>query len=599
MAPVVIAGVTIDPAIIGADDVKKVVSAGLDANHTVNRQFLDGDHWQGGDGWIGPRPIAGEEGEQKTMDEIARAFTSKNVILEVLQRHQSGVLGREPGWTLVPKRIMKPGELPTSGEQTAIDEANAILIEWWDKRNAHAALSTVIEHVLYSSRGVLRLFVPSSKLTPAAAAGTPATIAAATPTDAALSIFPEAPLPEQATVFIDPDTKQEIGFLAVTRDSKTYLEVTFLRDPGTPVAAGATAQSATGVPMTAIRTFGGADNIDATVDLPLGGRLMMREVDRRPLISEQVRQGQKALNLALSMVPRNVVTGGFLERILTNAQLPGEWKTDAATGTERFVPTEYPTGAGTTTFLSGIESEEETTGKQTITTPGVHFREPVPVTSSVDGKRSHYEDILDEVGQRHVLMNDQATASGYSREQARADFEETLKVTLTLLVPLGRWLLETVLALTEAFTNTPGKWTDTFRVEFRPYVNSGPLSSDEIRVNNESVTAGTLSLETAMQRMGIVDVDAELARINTQDDSQMTTLERRAQIVAELATNAVGMPLDVAGQVAGFDAAIVTLLKGAQVAVDASKAAAQATALTNKQNAPPAPNTGNLPVSGA
>lgn len=582
----IINSLVIDPATISPPMTQNIIALGLDSGYQANRSFMEGDHWQGGAGWIGPIPRPGEEGAQKTMDEISRAFTSKNVIAEVLERHRSGVLGREPGWTVVPTRPMKAGEPLTPAEETTIQEINALLTEWWDRRNAHGILTAVIEHVLYSRRGVIRLYVPPSRLT-IGPNGT-STASAATPLDAALMIYPEAPLPEEATVYTDPDSKQQVSFMAFRRNNQIHLETAFLEDtPATPASEAPV--SGVLAPPTTIRTIGG-DGKDASVNVALGGRLTMWEVNRKPLITEQIRQAQRALNLALSMVPRNVVTGGFLERILTNAQLPGEWTTDDE-GIERFKPADYGTGAGTTTFLSGVENEEEATGKTTITTPGVHFRDPVPVTSSVDGKKSHYEDILDEVGQRHVLMGSDATASGYSREQARADFEETLKTTLVLLVPMGRWLLETVLALVEAFTNTPGVWTDNFRVEFRPYVNSGALSSDEIRVLNESVAAGTISRETALQREGIVDVEAELSRIASQDDAKLAIAERQAAVVQILV--AAGVPLDVAGQLADMTTEQIALLVTAQAAKDAAAAAAAAAAVAAAAAAPVNPVASN------
>lgn len=553
----------LDPVAVGIDDIKKLVADGLDENHAINKKFLDGDHWQGGSGWVGPLPPASAEGAQLVIDEIRRAFVSKNVLAEVVQRHVAGVVGREPTWTLVPRRALQADEELSDAEKNDISEGNAMLTDWWDKRNAHGVISQVVENVLYSKRGVLRLFVPPSKLQPTGPDSTTGVIIADDPLQAMLLIYPEAPLPEQATVYIDPDTKDEVALLAVEKDNKVSAEVVFLRSVDAAAAAGATLDP-NGAPTTAIRTV--SETGDTTVDIPLGGRLTMMEIRRRPLITEQMRQAQKSLNLALSMVPRNVVTGGYLERIIINGQMPGEWKEDSE-GNEYFVPKPFETGAGVTTFLAGVTTEDEASGASNITTPQVYERDPVPVTSSVEAKSTHYEDILDEAGQRHVLMGADAEASGYSREQARADFEETLKVTLMLVVPLGRWLLETALAMTEAFTNQIGKWTQNYRVEFRPYVNTGPLSSDEIRVDNERVEAGTLSLESAMQRAGIVDIDAELGRINEQPDAQLAVLERQVNVVQILFN--LGMSFEAAGELVGMNPDQIAILKKAQADADA------------------------------
>src|SRR5438067_13936075 len=81
------------------EDTLQVTTTNMANPIDVNRAFVDGNHWQGADGWIGPMPQLGEIGYDVTMQQLERAFTSRNAIGEVVQRHAAGLLGREPHLT--------------------------------------------------------------------------------------------------------------------------------------------------------------------------------------------------------------------------------------------------------------------------------------------------------------------------------------------------------------------------------------------------------------------------------------------------------------------------------------------------------------------
>lgn len=506
----------------------------------INRRFVFGDHWQGGAGWIGPKPQPGDPGFSETMLEIRRAFTSRNVIGEVVGRHMSGVIGREPRWGLALRRALKQDEEPSAAEQALIDEAEALLTVWWDARKVMKTLQRCVVTMLYAERAPLRLYVPPGMLEDQQdeRTGTMTRVITADSVEAALTkLWLEDPIPEQATVATDDDTKQDIGVFV------------------SQVSVGATGEPKY-EPVAELTYADGDKTVVRMVDksatteyrLAFGGRLTMFEPSRTPIVSPQVQESQRALNLALSMLPRNVVTGGFLERILLNAQMPGTWETDAQ-GNKKFIPEPYFAGAGTTNFVQGVQYEDGQ-GKTVVATPSVQFREPVPVAPSVDAKRSHYEDILEEVKQAHVLMNQDARASGKSREQARADYEADLLVTKTELEAAGRWVLETVLAMAEAFAGSPGKYTEQLRATFACQIDTGPLTAQERAANDASV-GKTLSRETAMERNGVADVDAELQRMNAEPAAHLDMLTKQSTIITNLTT--AGATLEAAATVAELD----------------------------------------------
>jgi hypothetical protein len=491
----------------------------------TNRAFFDGDHWQNGDGWIGPHPANGDADFSDAMLEIALSFTSKNAVREVVERHTLGVVGKPFQWAFVPRRELKADEKPTAAEQAAIDEATAVVRQWMTTRKVPTLMRNALCTLLLAERAAIRLYVPSGLAT---ADGEGNSIVVATDVaDALTKIFIEHPMPEHATVATDDDTKLEAGIWRfettddddaddaggqsdnddddiVQRAGLTFLDEarqTVLRivDDDSDRADAAAADTADA-------------GIVADASLDLGGRLPMFEMRRAALVTPQVQQSQRALNLALTMIPRNVVTGGFLERIMLDAQMPGHWELDPdGQRTGRWIREPFYTGAGTTNFLTGVEFEDEQ-GNTKRGTPSVHFREPVKPDASITASGAHYAAILDEVGQRHVLMAGDAAASAVARIQARFEYLNTLLLTQPEAETALSFTIETALAMAEALARAPGRYTTLLRAQVACKLDTGPLAPDE-RAAIEASIGKTLSQATAMTLLGVDDVASERARM--------------------------------------------------------------------------------------
>jgi hypothetical protein len=535
----------------------------------VNRAFVFGNHWQGGDGWIGPQPKPGEPGYDVTMQTLEKAFTSRNAIGEVVTRHAAGVFGREPDWSLVPRRPMKFLEEPTNDEDELILEAEALLTGWWDKRRVHTRLQRAVSYVVWASRGAMRLYIPEGLLFDDPEKANPTIkIAKAKDFEEALDlIYVSTPMYNEAVMAKDDATEAECGCVAYSYlgdDDKqeSQAELSYLDGD-----------------QTVIRTIteeSGENGV--SVKLPLGQRLTLFEMRRPLLITQQVQQEQRALNLATSTLPRNVVSGGFLERVLLNAQMPGTWQQGQTDQPDKFIPDEYVTGAGTTNFVQGTQVTDPATGKTSLMTPQIKWHEPVDPHHAISAAAEHYASILHECDQMHVLMVTDGKIGWQSREQARADFEQSLRLTQSEAEACGRWVLETALALAEAILKKPGYYTKKLRVSFTCRTDTGPVDANERRQNDASYDAGTMSQETAMQRNNIADPDAELQRIRAQAGGDLAILEKRAAIYATLASvgDAYGAAI-----VAGFTPAQAKSLAGP---------------LTDQTQAGAAPGAGNAPV---
>lgn len=464
----------------------------------ANRRYAVGDHWQEGAGWSGPWPDGVDDEATRARAEIARAFTPQNAVGEVLERHVGGVVGREPAWGLTVRRPLRQGRAPTRAEQALIDEAEAALTSWWDARKLLTVLQRSAEDLLLGGRATLRLFVP-------AGLRVDGVIPRAASLEAALTsyCYLDHPAPAAATVITDPATQQRCGVYLYQENHQTVAELTYV-----DMATGETV-------LRVLREDQAASEAGAW---PLGGRLLVEAAERTPLVTEPIRRLQNQLNLARTMSGRNIVQGGFLERLILGGQMPGAWVDEPAGelradgSRKRFVPRPLKVGAGRTNFISGQPIYDAQGRVSSYTSPSVVYRDPVSTATFREAADDDHRAILSEARQLHALMASDATASGESRIQARADFAKSLLVTKAELDAQGRWLIEAALALAAVFAGVPGRYAG-LRATFDCRLDTGPLTAAERAQIVAEVEKGVCSLETALAMLGHDDVGAELARI--------------------------------------------------------------------------------------
>lgn len=522
----------------------------------INRAFYQGDHWQAGAGYIGPHPQATDPAFNETMVEVANIFTSQNAVREVDDRHVSGTVGKPWRWSFVPRR--ETGDQKANAEeQKAIDEATGFMRTWLLARKVPTLVRSAVATLLLAERSALRLAVPAGLTTTNAVGET--VVEAKSVEEALAKIWPEHPSPEEAAVISDPDTKLEAGVIVYEgaaesdddEETEDYAWLCFLNEVGDTVIRiigaddEAEEQASDAEASAAVR--------DGDSTLQLGGRLTMFEMHRPALITPQVQQAQRALNFALTMVPRNVTTGGFVERLLMDAQAPGEPEIVDGKRTGRWIERPFYVGAGTTNFVEGAEYEvTDDQGNKIIRrgSPSAVFREPVKPDASLTAKDAHYRSILSEVGQLHVLISGDATSSAVARIQARAEYLNTLLLTQPEVEAALRWLLETALAMAEAIAGTPGKYTNLLRADVTCKLDTGPITPEE-RAAIEASIGKTLSQETAMLMLGIDDVDAEKTRMAS--DPAARTIRGKEIGLALAQLTAAGATLEGAAKLLGLE----------------------------------------------
>jgi len=542
-----------DPAKWEYSDAENIVkSQNPDWVDAARRFVVDGDHWQDGEAWIGPQLTQGEEGAVETLQLIEDGFTSRNVLAEVSRRYTNGVIGFEPAWALVPKRITGDDE-PNPAEQKLIDEAHAALTDWYDQNGIAVRFWNAVFQMTWASRSPLRLFISTRAFetrTGVSTNGTAPRAARVIPRKATLAealrtILLDVPSVGNACVYTDPDTQEHVGiYLFKTESGAPRAELTYRLPNG----------------QTVIRVMNGEESDKAEENTPtpveivadLSGTISMHQLDRARLLTDQAFQLQRALNLSLSVLPRNVTTSGFLERILINAKLPGKWID--VNGSKTWQPSPITFGSGTTLDLQGAIADD---GKGTKTTlsPDVKWREPTPVTGTIEAQRALYNALLEECEQGHITLTAEATPSGRSRAEARADYISSLRTGKNPIDRGGRWLIMAALTLAEHLMGSPGKYTKTLRVRFVSRLSPGPLSIEERTQNLNEWKEGLMSRETVMLRNDIEDPDAEVAQIMAEPAAQVSLAQRQAEALQAWIDAGVGVEL--AGEIIGLDPDLV------------------------------------------
>lgn len=445
---------------------------------TMITPFLDGDHWQSGAGWIGALPV-NDRDRQRALADIANAFVFQDVLGKGRERHTYGVIGREPRWDVL------QGEMPVGD----------FLTPWWDARRMSLVLLDVVRFLLRDDRVVLRLSLPTVPQ------GGDLALPWGQDVGASLDALAIQVLPaSSATVLRDACAIPYCGIAQFTDGTHTIVELSYIEGDAT-----------------VLRLLMG-DTVRET-RYQLGRRLLHYELTRDAFFSLAGVQLQKALNLAYTQMLRNVNLAGSRERWALNAQPPGQWVDALVTDVgavqvagvwKRYQVYPAAVGPAAITYLQGAEVRDDQGNLTGYANPSINFVEPIGTDTFEHTIAVFKRALYEEMDQLHVLMADDATASGRSRIEARAEFVQSLRATAQAVEAACRWLLETAYVWAH---DLAGQSLPDVRAEVACRLSVGVLSPNEMQAVSQLVSSGHLSLETALTMFGIDDPDAELLRL--------------------------------------------------------------------------------------
>jgi hypothetical protein len=339
--------------------------------------------------------------------------------------------------------------------------------------------------------------------------------------------------------FVDDNDRTVIGTVREGEQVKIPTEAS-IKAPGDRTATGGSVGGDGATPNS-----GGPDPLPDNLSeaLDLGGLTTYMEVfGRKPFVTDQLLKNNQLLNLALTCMGFNLVDNGFGEMVLTNVELDTEEVT-LADGSKKEVPKSIHRGGSAVNSFVGISSVDPESGKETISNPGVHWREPSSVEAFDQGGRVAYTMCLDEAGQKFALITGDAAASGESRIQALVDFYLKVKKYKPEVDKFGSWLLTAVVKLAAELCGKAEELKD-FRVIFDCKITIAKLTADERRLVVEMQEKGVISMETARVLLDVDDPDLEQELI---DDERMRTQPTIGGQTVDDMTARVGVANSLAG----------------------------------------------------
>ncbi|KQR40760.1 hypothetical protein [Deinococcus sp. Leaf326] len=460
--------------------------------------------------WRGPvvvAPPGNEEAERQAtavVNEFQRAlrrsFTSTNFVKATIRREVGSSLARI-SWTL--RQVQ--GERGAEGERTEREkEADALLGVWWrlDKNHPEEAIRRAMTFARREGRGALRFRVASGLLAPDAQ-GVLRVRQGKSREEVARYIRLECvEFPETVRVDQHPDTFAWSGVYAYTdADGNQAAEI-----------------CAVDGEETVLRILKPDQAAPVESRLKLGGRITLLVLELEPLITPQMLQNQMAFNTTSTMILRNTELAGFMERYGINIEPPFEEIDDPNKPGQKIRVYATPQlGAARMTIWSGTtkpqyDDRKNYIGETPLGTPSYGRFEPVSPEALMESVSHSRINIYEEVGQVYVLMGAEATASGYSREVAIADFDTIRQPVIELGQAVIGQVAEVFLALVAALSSEPARYAD-IQVEGLVKSRVVPPTSEDRAADRADAAVGIISMQTARQRQGMDNPDQEDAQI--------------------------------------------------------------------------------------
>lgn len=443
--------------------------------YRANELFYEGDHWQGGDGWLAQIP---DEQRPTLLAQIEKAFVFKNMIGELVDRHVHSVVGREPSWDV-------------TGEGIDTSAYNELLTRWWDNQQVLEGIVTGLPPLLYAGRAVWRLYVSPAALNTDGEVTTLRTM----PTDEVGRYVYLEHLPrESAAVYHDKTTATDVGlYLYTAEDDSKVLEVSQVNANG----------------LTEITHLAENGEILASSATNLGGRLPIYEIAlSKPFVSPSMVKHQMALNLTETMISNNTYKTGFNELILFNAQLNGRMVEDE-NGRNVFVPDPIRRSPGAVHNFVGAKTQNGM--DEQLSNPSAFQVEAFDPAGLIAVSQSSQRNLYSEGKQLHAMLSGDAVTSGEARIQAATDFETSLRPTKARVDALLRWCLATALDLQlNLVASAPNP---AVRVTADARLSATVPSVELMRFARDSASQEFWSQETALVYSGIEDPGAEVERL--------------------------------------------------------------------------------------
>ena len=443
--------------------------------------YYNGNHFRF---WVGSRP---DYNDIEVWREIERIFTSENIIGECIDRQVNTVVGKEPEILIDNKPL----------------EDSSQMQGWLDFMHQNYQLSkntddSSVFHVIIKNlciRGIayVRLFTP---------------LRYANSSNPLQRVFIHSPHPDNVSLKYDDD--------GILDSIDYYTEDTIEHQEQNPE---------TGMLDITVYDRKNNNSVIQEFNLDLNGGWTIYKIQSTSLITPSAKQLQNNINLVLTMMGRNTIQAGFLERLLLNAQTPGNFVEDSD-GELRFQPDEsgFQTGASAVNYVQGLPSSGDPQQPEGYEKPEVVFRDPVSVETFERALNLLKLSLYNKFNQGHVLANVNPEMSGISREQSRHEFVlSTVQLTNKVNSALSA-------ALTTVYKMISGR-NGTVKVEFKP--EPGVLDPESRKAILSEYQAGVVSHHTTLQRLNVGEPTEELEKLKGEREQDLELTQREQEIQAQ------------------------------------------------------------------
>lgn len=552
------------------DAVKAAIASTVgEAGYAANRDILlRQDYWRNGRGYVGPR--GDRSVEARILKQVEPQFTPVDTAGEVVDNVVGALAGTEPtlGFPArTPARQAADEQDRAAKRPTRPELMQAALAADWDEKGVAGRYHTAIAYAAAFARGALRVWIAATSLErPPRPEDAPADAPDPAPelptglsfAEALRRVEISAPQPDAAHVYVDPDTQQraaiflfeleEAGRTARSRPKRVpAAELWYVEGEGDAAVTVCRVIKSSDKAAPAIGEDGRP--ADAYV-LPLGGVLPIAEMTADLLLTEPVRRQMNQANFEESVVGRIVETAGFAERTVINAQPNGIWLKDPpkegpalkvhqdGADTWYLHPAPRVLGSNVITELVGIDITDGETGRTTMTTPGVVYKEPTDPEFAIKAALHRRYTILRDCKQGHLAGGSTAESSGLAYIQARAGFAKDLQRRAGGFEGMLRDALTAKIRLADAMTDAgdPLKgFLDDYRVQVTAHPDPGPRTPEEEAQILARWQAGLISRERTHADLGIEDTDEERQALERDPMAQLALLKAQGEVLEVLA----------------------------------------------------------------
>jgi hypothetical protein len=241
-------------------------------------------------------------------------------------------------------------------------------------------------------------------------------------------------------------------------------------------------------------------------------------------VNESMRSNQGDLNTKRTLINITGQKAGFPELHLVNIEPPQDEDGD---------PVDPERGPGKIQYHVSVPEEAESpTGTREKRQGGadVYETDPVDNESLREDAAVARESVYRSAHQLHVHMSKDATASGKSRVQARADYVQDLDDVAEVLNRAGEWMVETAWHLAHQLA---GSDAEDISVNFSCEIDPGPITPKMKKEIREAYRDEIISRRTAQLLYGVEDPEAEIERIREEQVEEATLDQARTDQFTE------------------------------------------------------------------